>query len=254
VASPNVHESTTYPQPLPAGSTGRDHEAEEAERAECRFRAPSSATSSSPTVVLSSVCGAGAPKDRRTPAGQALIDAIQTHLDSHAAMDASIISGDSCARVPPPGEFTKSRLLDGQTPWGPCYFGAANRTSPSDSSRRERCVLVFGVITTASCRMGTLVRPREACAGVEYVGAARVSRRFTRLGRSTTGRHRPEVCARTPTASQFPECVAPPAVSFVTVDSPASRKRPVATCKRSPRVTCLHPPDKPTVTVFLLSG
>ena len=133
------------------------------------------------------------------------------------------------------------RLLDGQTPWGPCNFGAANRSSPSDSSRRERCILVFGVITTASRRMGTLVRPREACAGVEYVGAARVSRRFTRLGRSTTGRHRPKVCARTPTASQFPESVAPPTVSFVTVDSPASRKRPVAICKRSPPVTCLHP-------------
>ena len=93
--------------------------------------------------ALIRVRGEGA-KDRRTPAGQALIDAIQAHRDSHAAMDASITSGDSCARVPPPAELTKSRLLDGQTPWGPGYFGAANRTSPSDSSRRERCVLVFG--------------------------------------------------------------------------------------------------------------
>jgi hypothetical protein len=42
---------------------------------------------------------------------------------------------------------------------------------------RERCILVFGVITTTSCRMGTLVRPREAYARVEYVGAALVSRR-----------------------------------------------------------------------------
>jgi hypothetical protein len=31
----------------------------------------------------------------------------------------------------------------------------------------------------------------------------------------------------------IPECVAPPAVSLVAVDSPASRKRPVAICKRS---------------------
>src|ERR1700756_2731935 len=77
---------------------------------------------------------------------------------------------------PPPGEFTKSRLLDEQTPWGPCYFGAANRSSPPDSSQLERCILVFGVITT-SCRMGTLVRSGEAYARVEYVGAARVSRR-----------------------------------------------------------------------------
>lgn len=39
--------------------------------------------------------------------------------------------------------------------------------------------------------------------------------------------------------SAIPECVAPPAVSLVAVDSPASRKRPVAICKRSlPQRVC----------------
>jgi hypothetical protein len=39
--------------------------------------------------------------------------------------------------------------------------------------------------------------------------------------------------------SAIPECVAPPTVSLVAVDSPASRKRPVAICKRSlPQRVC----------------
>jgi hypothetical protein len=57
--------------------TGRDHEAKEAERAEWRLLRAVVGDSASPTVVLSSVCGARAPKDRRTPVGLALIDVIQ---------------------------------------------------------------------------------------------------------------------------------------------------------------------------------
>jgi hypothetical protein len=67
----------------------------------------------------------------------------------------------------------------------------------------------------------------------EHIGTARVSRRSTRLGWSTTRWHRPWRCARTPTAFSYFSSASAPAVSFIAVDSPASRKRPVAICKRS---------------------
>jgi hypothetical protein len=86
---------------------------------------------------------------------------------------------------------------------------------------------------------------RRMCPVVECIGTAHMSRRSSRFGCSTTRSHQPWRYTRTSTAfCNFPS--ARPAVSFIAVDSPAFRKRPLATY-RGPRRNVSAPTFEPIV-------